>query len=211
MALAGAMNAQAMVVSFTGTPGTYNSSTGLVTGFDDPVQSDLSLYKSAWEADPAHTLVGNYLDNDWGDPYGGNRPFNPANDSSPDGNTYAVAFSFTVLTGISEPIINPITSCSVAAFPTEFQVTDFCVSKNGGTLFTALIPTIDPAGNEIVFNAPAGFQLDKGDRYYMNVAFAGTAADFDTQDFSFEGEWSVCPFRFRLFRSLPRSRFLPSL
>ena len=107
----------------------------------------------------------------WGEPgLGlGTIPFNPNNVTSPDGNSFATALSFTFLSGVSGVI--------TAADSEFFDVTT-------GVSF---IPTITRLGTVILFDAPAGDQISEGDDFFVNVAFSGPV---DLSLFSFAGLWT---------------------
>jgi hypothetical protein len=157
MSLLGAADANAMVVTFSG------GASGT-----DPLGN-------TW-------VAANTLGPAWGEPGlgDGDEAFNSANDTSPDGNSFATAFGFTLLNGAGA-IVDPSTACG--GFTTT---TRFCDS----TTDVAFTPTISASGNEVVFNAPVGDQISEGDDFYVNVSFADDV-DFDT--FGFSGTWSDSP------------------
>jgi len=136
---------------------------------------------AATGTDPlGHTWVtSNEFAPSWGEPglELGTIPFNPNGISTPDGNTFATAFSFTFLSGVSGVITNPGTCNTGGSF------TRFCDETTG----VSFIPTISRLGTVVDFNAPAGDQISEGDEFFVNVVFSGPV---NTSLFSFAGLWT---------------------
>jgi hypothetical protein len=111
----------------------------------------------------------------WGEPgLGlGVLSFNSANVNNNFG-TYATRFSFIFLEGVAGHVVQSATN---NFFDTRFE------DVTTGQFWTKTYVGSD----KVVFEAPTGSKISKGDQFFVNVAFSGPV---NTNKFSFAGLWS---------------------